>query len=179
MKKVLKEDHVWIDKLVALRSQFSYTYAMINMKLLAVVTELSIYHGCSTRKTFWEDKSTGEENMVWAVNMKNCGRLNVSKQREIKCSDKYVTLDISLKFDSLEKIKITSSDLKNKLERLGKGLITFLGFKAKVRPYKCKKEKHAIINVSKNDFLKIIREFEKLPYDIYEKKWPKHEPTDS
>ena len=74
---------------------------MMNMKLLAVLTPPSIYHGCSTRKTFWEEKFTGEENLFLAVNMKNCGRLNVSKHKDIQGSDKYVTLDISSKFDSL------------------------------------------------------------------------------
>ena len=78
------------------------------MKILAVVTPPSIYHGCSTRKTFWEEKFTGKENLFLAVNMKNCGRHNVRKHKEIKGSNKYVTLDISSKFDSLNKIKITS-----------------------------------------------------------------------
>ena len=93
-------------------SQFSYTDAMINMKLLAVVTPPSIYHGCSTQKTFCEEKFNSEEKLFSAVNMKNCGRRNVRKHREIKGSDKYVTLDISLKFDSLDKMKITSSESK-------------------------------------------------------------------
>ena len=53
---------------------------------------------------------TGEEKLFSAVNMKNCGRRNVIKHREIKGSDKYVTLDISLKFDSSDKMKITSSE---------------------------------------------------------------------
>ena len=80
---------------------------MMNKNLLAVVTPPYIYHDCSTRKTFWEEKFTlGEFS---AVNMKNCGRRNVRKQREIKGSDKYVTLDISLKFGSLEKMRITYS----------------------------------------------------------------------
>ena len=34
-------------------------------------------------------------------------------------------------------------------------------------------------NVSKKYLSKIIREFEKLPYEIYESKIPKHEPTDN
>ena len=68
--------------------------------------------------------------------MKNCGHLNVRKHREIKGSDKYVTLDISLKFDSLDKMKITSSESKEKLEISGKGLITSMGFKVKIRPHK-------------------------------------------
>ena len=64
---------------------------MMNMKLLDFVTSPSIYHGCSTRKTFWEEKSTGEEKLFSAANMENCGRRNVRKHREIKGSDKYVT----------------------------------------------------------------------------------------
>ena len=78
---------------------------MMKMKLLAVATTLSIYHGCSTRKMFWEEKFTGEEKFTLgefsAANMKNCGRPNVRKHRYIKDSDKYNTLDISLKFGSL------------------------------------------------------------------------------
>ena len=73
------------------------------------------------------------------MNIKNCGRQNVRKHKKMKGSDKYVTLDISSKFDSLEKMKITSSESKRKLEISGKGLITSLGFKAKVRPQRYKK----------------------------------------
>ena len=69
--------------------------------------------------------------------MKNCGRRNV---REHKDSDKYVTLDILSKFDSLENMKITSSESKEKLEISGKGLVTYLVFKAKVRPQKYKSQ---------------------------------------
>ena len=79
---------------------------MMNMKLLAAVKPPSIYHNCSTWKIFWEEKFTlGEFS---AVNMRNCGRLNVRKRRYIKGSDKYVTLDISLKFGSMDKMRITS-----------------------------------------------------------------------
>ena len=71
---------------------------MINMKLLAFVTPSSIYHGCFTRKTFWEETFTGEENFTFgefsAVNMNCFGRHNVRKHRDIKGSDKYVTVDI-------------------------------------------------------------------------------------
>ena len=80
---------------------------MMNMNLLVVVTPPSIYHGCSTQKTFWEEKFMGKEKLFSDVNMKNCGRSNISKHRDIKGSDKYVTLYISLKFDSLYKMKIT------------------------------------------------------------------------
>ena len=156
---------------------------MMNMKLISVVTSLSIYHGCSTRKTFWEEKFTGEEKFTFgefsAVKMKICGGQNVRKQREIKGSEKYVTLDISLKFDNLDKMKITSLESKNNLGISGKGLITSLGIKAKARPHEYKKARYAIGNVSKKGLSKIIREFEKLPYEIYEKKRPEHEPTES
>ena len=70
------------------------------MKLLVVVTPPSIYHGCSTRKTFWEE------------NMKNCGRRKVRKHKEIKGSDKIFTLNVSKKFDSLNKMETTSSESK-------------------------------------------------------------------
>ena len=141
----------------------------MNMKLLAVVTQPSIYLGCSTRKTFWEEKFTGEEKLFSAVNIKNCGCCNVRKHREIRGSDRYITLDISLKFDSLDKMKITSSESKEKLERSGAGLITSLVFKAKVRQHKYKKAKYDIGNVSKKYLSKIIREFDKF----------KHDPTES
>ena len=88
----------------------------MDMKLLAVVTPPSIYHGWSTRKIFWEENFTGEENLFSAVNMKNYGHRNVRKHREIKGSNKYSTLDISLKFDSMDKMKITYSESKEKLE---------------------------------------------------------------
>ena len=81
----------------------------MNMKILSVVTPQSIYHGCSTWKTFREEKFTGKEICFLVVNIKNCGRRNVKKQKDIKVSDKYVTLDISLKFDSLDKMTIKYS----------------------------------------------------------------------
>ena len=98
--------------------------------------------------------------MLSAVNMKNCGRRNVRKHREIKGSDNYVTLDILLKIDSMDKIKITYSESKGKLGRSGKGLITSLGLKAKLRPNKYKKAGYTIGNISKNDLSKIIRDFQ-------------------
>ena len=54
-------------------------------------------------------------------------------KKEIKGSDKSVTLDISSKFDSINKIKTTSSESKGKLERSGKGLVTAMDFNTKVR----------------------------------------------
>ena len=78
------------------------------MKFLVVVTPLSIYHGCSTRKTFLEEKFTGKKDLFQSVNMKNCGRRRFRKHKEIKGSDKIVTVNVSEKFDSLNKMKTTS-----------------------------------------------------------------------
>ena len=49
-------------------------------------------------------------------------------------------------------------------------------FQVQSKAAKIKKAWYAIENVSKKDHSKIIRDFAKLPY---EKKRPKHEPTDS
>ena len=94
--------------------------------------------------------------------MKICGRRKVRKHKEIKGSDKYVTLDISAKFDSLNKMETTSSDSKEKLERSGKGLVTSLAIKTKVRSPKYKKARYAIGNVSVKDLSNIIKDFEKV-----------------
>ena len=106
------------------------------MKILAVVTPSSIYHGCSTWKTLWEEKFTLGE--FKPVNMKKCGRHNVRKHIEIKNGDKYITLDILLKFCSMDNTKITYSEPKYYLGRSGKGLITSLGIKNNVRSKKKK-----------------------------------------
>ena len=84
------------------------------------------------------EKFTGKENLFLAVNMKTCGRCNVNKHKDIKGSDKYVTLDILLKFYSLDKMKIKSAESKGKLERSRKGLITSMCFKTKARSQKYK-----------------------------------------
>ena len=64
------------------------------------------------------------------------GCSNVRKHIEIDSSDKYVTLGEKLNIGSLDKMIITSSDPKDNLGRSGKGLITYLGLKAKTRPKK-------------------------------------------
>ena len=141
------------------------------MKLLAVKTPPYICHGCSTRKTFWEEKFT-------PLSMKIYGRCNVRKHREIKYGEKYIALDISLDFGSLYKIKITSSEPKYYWGRSGKGLITYLGLKTIRRSKKKKKTSYTITNVSLNDISNTIKEFEKLPYEGCVQKRSKHEPTD-
>ena len=87
------------------------------MKFLVVVTPPSIYHGCSTRKTFWEEKFTGKRYLFQSANMKKFGLRKVRKHKEIKGSDKIVTLNVSAKFDILNKMETTSSESKGKLGR--------------------------------------------------------------
>ena len=91
--------------------------------------------------------------------MKNGGRRKVSKHKEIKNSDKIVTLDISAKFDSLNKMETTSSESKESLGWSGKLLVTDLAFKTKVRSPKYKKAKYAIGNASKKDLSKNYQRF--------------------
>ena len=57
-------------------------------------------------------------------------------------------------------------------------MITSLGFKTKARSQKYKNTRFAIGNVSEKDSSNIIREFEKFEKLSYEKKRPKHEPTE-
>ena len=116
------------------------------MKFLVVVTPPSIYHGCSTRKTLWEEKFTGNQYLFESVNIKNCGRRKVRKHKEIKDSDKCVTLNIyeilniSEKFDDLNKMETKSSESKVELERSGKGLVTALVIKTKARSKNTKRQ---------------------------------------
>ena len=111
--------------------------------------------------------------------MKICDRRKFRKNKEIKDGDKVVTLDISAKFDILNKMETTSSKSKEKLERSEKELVTALAFNTKVRSPKYKKARYAIVNVSEKDLSKIIKEFEKIGKVPYEKKMTKHEPTPS
>ena len=76
-----------------------------------------------------------------SVNMKICGCRKVRKHKEINGSDKIVTRNLSANCDILNKIKTTSSESKGKLGRSGKGLVTALAFKTKVRFAKIQKGK--------------------------------------
>ena len=71
--------------------------------------------------------------MFQFVSMKNCGRRKVRKHKDIKGTYKIVTLNVLEKFDSLNKMETTSSESKGKLGRSGKGLVTALDLKTKVR----------------------------------------------
>ena len=87
-------------------------------------------------RLYGEKKFIGEEKFTFrefsAVNMKNGGICNDRTHQKNKSSDKYVTLDVSLKFDSLENMKIISSESQDNLGRPGKGLITSLCLRAKL-----------------------------------------------
>ena len=65
--------------------------------------------------------------------MKNFGRRKVRKHKEIKGSDNIFTLNVSENFDSLNKMETTSSESKGKWVISGKGLVTALALKTKVR----------------------------------------------
>ena len=121
------------------------------MKFL-VVTPPSIYHGCSTRKTFWEEKFVGKkQDFFETVNMRNCGKCNFRKHIEIKESDERVTyenmyeiLKFSEKFGNLDKMETTSSESKVKMEGSGKWLVTALALNTKARYTKYKKARYDI-----------------------------------
>ena len=79
----------------------------------------------------------------------------------------------------MNKMIMTSSESKYNMGRSGKGLITSLGLKAKVSPKKYKKARYAIGNISKKDLSRIIRQFDKLPYNSYDRRRLKNQPTDT
>ena len=88
-------------------------------------------------------------------------------------------MNISEKFDSLNKMETTSSESKVELERSGKGLVTALALKTKAKSKKYKKARYAIGNVSMKNLSNKIKEFEKIVKVSYVKRIPKHEPTSS
>ena len=67
-----------------------------------------------------------------------------------------------MKFGSLDKMIITSSETKDNLVISGNILITSLGLKAKASPKKYKKASYAIGNISMKNISKIIKGFEKF-----------------
>ena len=76
----------------------------MNMKFLEIATPPppDIYHGCSTRKMFWEEKFI-------LTNMTSFGRRNIRKHREINNGDQYIILDTSSNLDFLYKSEVNSS----------------------------------------------------------------------
>ena len=88
--------------------------------------------------------------MFEPVNMRNCGKRNFRKHREIKDSDERVTLKayehmyeifkFSEKFDNLDKMETTSSESKVKMKGSGKWLVTAMALKTKARSTKYKRQ---------------------------------------
>ena len=66
-----------------------------------------------------------------------------------------------------------------KIGKIRKGVDYLSRFQGQSKVEKIKKARYAIVNVSNKDFSKIMKEFEKFEKLNYEKKRPKHEPTDS
>ena len=74
-----------------------------------------------------------KQDLFEPVNMRNCGKLNFRKHRDIKDSDECVTLKayentyeilkFSEKFDNMDKMETTSSESKVKREGSGKWLV--------------------------------------------------------
>ena len=67
-------------------------------------------------------------------------------------------------------MKIISSEPKQYLLRLGKGLINSLGVKTIRRSNKNKKARYAIPNVSLKDISEIVKESDKFLYDAVQPK---------
>ena len=88
----------------------------MNVNIISVATPPpAIYHGCSTRKTLWEEKFT-------PVNMTSCIRRNVRKHKEINNSEQYIYLDVSLEIDFLDRRGFTTSESRDYIGISGKGL---------------------------------------------------------
>ena len=79
---------------------------------------------------YLEDVLGGKGHTRWVHTYahENGGSRNVKKHRLGINGKKYITLDIYLKFCSLKKMKITSLEQNNYLEKSGNLLITTLGF---------------------------------------------------
>ena len=69
-------------------------------------------------------------------------------------------------------MKTTSSESKGKLERSGKGLVTALDFKIKVRSQKYKKATYAIGSVSEKDLSRLSKSLRKLGNYLMRRRGP-------
>ena len=85
--------------------------------------------------------------------------------------------EISEKIGILDMMETTSSGSKGKLGISGKGLVTALALKTKVRLKKNKKARYAIGNFIMKDLSNKIKEFENFVKVPHLKRTPKHEPT--
>ena len=76
-----------------------------------------------------------------SVNIKHYGCRKVRKHKEIKGSDKIVTLDISSKSDSLNKMETKASESKEKIGNIRKGVGYLSGFQDQSKVRKSTKRK--------------------------------------
>ena len=74
-------------------------------------------------------------------------------------------------------MKTTYSESKEKFGKIRKEVDYLSRYQGQSKATQIKKARYAIRNISKKDLLKIIKEFDKLPHQSYEKKRPKYEPT--
>ena len=109
--------------------------------------------------------------------MKNCGRRNVRKHREIKNGEQYIIFDISSKIDFLDKRGFTSSESKGCTVGPGNGLTKSMSLSTKI-PNKKQKESFPITNINKQDFGSLIKKFYNSPYLGYKSIQVHNEPTE-
>ena len=124
-------------------------------------------------KAFWEENFTGKEYLFLSVNMNIFGRHNVRKHKEIrgsdKCvtmkkpkeirgSDKYATLEISSKFDSLDIFRVN-----RKIGKIRKGVDYLSGFQEQIKVRKNTKRQGMPLELSaRRTFLRLLRILRKL-----------------
>ena len=135
-------------------SQFSYNVIVVarKMNFLEVVTPPSINHGFSTWKTFWEKKFT-------PVNTRSFGHCNIKKHKEIRNSEQYITLNISLKLDFLDNTEVTYPGSRDYIGTSGKRMNTSMTFSTIRSSKKKQKESNSITEIFPQDFMKLLEEF--------------------
>ena len=125
-EKSFSDPNLWHCKPQVLQGlkMYSIKYIIFLLAIEIVKPPPDIYHGCSTRKKFWEEKFT-------PVNMTSCVRINVRRHREIKNGEKYIILDISYKIDCLYKMLVNSLKSKDYMGRPVKELTNSLDLSTK------------------------------------------------
>ena len=94
------------------------------MNFPAFVSLPSIYHDCSTWDTFWEEEFT-------TTKMRSFGHCNFIKQKDIRNSEEYIALEISLMIDCLYKREVTFSGSRDYVRSSGKWLTNSLTLRKK------------------------------------------------
>ena len=141
------------------------------MEFLEVVTPPAIYRGCSTRRKFSEEKFI-------PVNMKICGRHNVTKYRDIKNGYRYIALDISSKLDSMNKREVIYSESRDYIGRSSDGLTIFMPLSTKI-PNKKQYAMFVITRITDQYFRKLLKEIKNIPDLGYKSKQAHNKPTEA